>query len=226
MKKTLGGVHIIAPKLPGQRRVVNLLMSLSAVLLVVSLVTGAGLLQNIDRVDGLERRIAELSTSHRNLLSEFTNAARPVFADNTEVTQVALREESAETPPVDMSERTLQEIPGAATSTINIEELISQLQEVAPTPAPQILRTPTPPPIATPTPTTDGAPDQTAQAPVGAALLQEIPEEYVVEIGDTLSYISRLFYGSIDRVPDIMRYNDISDSNSIRAGDTIKLPRR
>ena len=236
-----------------QRRVVNLLMSFCAILLVVSLVLGAGMMQNIERIDTLERQLTDLTTSHRSLLTEFTNAARPVFAENIQndspISESAMGTGAAAGPAATTAPNTgrTEAAPSTAApaaaqgpssgagssapSPINIEELISQLQDTASQPAdspagPPFAQNPLFPPSSTAqTPQITDQPAAPA-APFDEVLLPDVPLEYVVESGDTLSYISRMFYGTTERVSEIMEMNNITDPDSIRAGDTLRLPRR
>ncbi len=52
----------------------------------------------------------------------------------------------------------------------------------------------------------------------------DIPEYYVVEKGDSLSYISRKFYGDDSMITAIMAENSIENSDRIFYGKKIKLP--
>jgi|GEM_PF-402389 len=216
---------------PSQRRVVNLLMSFSAVLLVVSLALGAGMLQNIERIVILEQQMGDLTASHRNLLADVTNAARPVFADNHNNDTAANVHVNAETSVLqnqaDEAILTVAEEPVMALGTplhspVNIEELITQLQQEAANQPNEPEPLPEPP---------QNRPHEAALPPPHSAtshevLLPPIPWEYVVEPGDTLSFISTLFFGSPARVADIMELNDITNPDAIMVGDILMLPRR
>jgi hypothetical protein len=71
-----------------QRRGVNLLAGLSAVLFVVCFLMGAGLIQNQDRISVMEEQLVQLSTAYRNLFTQLSEVTySPVFAeqDNTAV---------------------------------------------------------------------------------------------------------------------------------------------
>lgn len=59
-----------------------------------------------------------------------------------------------------------------------------------------------------------------AQAAETAAMYKE----YTVQSGDTLLYISRFFYGTEDRVEDIMAANNMTDADVLIEGKTIKIP--
>jgi nucleoid-associated protein YgaU len=232
------------------------------VLLVASVVIGAGLLQNIERIDQLEQQLGELASSYRGLMAEFTSAARPVFAENHSQGDVSStmslpnNEPSiplasageAQDPPwaTNAQERNFTEaepvvlqhqtqVGAPPQSPINIEQIISQLQETAvqlpqgtgSTPAASAQLQEINP--AQHQPANGSAPSAMAQEtdrPFGQALLPELPQDYTIQAGDTLSYIARLFYGSVERVPDILELNNITDPDAIRVGDIIRLPRR
>jgi len=105
-------------------------------------------------------------------------------------------------------------------SPVNIDELISQLQTPANQPA-------EPPPQQQPIYQPQaGLPQQTLTVYPESVALPEVPFEYVVVAGDSLSLISTIFFGSTLRVDDIMELNGITNPDEIRAGDVLLLPRR
>ena len=53
----------------------------------------------------------------------------------------------------------------------------------------------------------------------------EHPDTYVVKKGDNLSSISRMIYGTEDRVDEICEWNHITDKNVIMCGQELKLPK-
>lgn len=56
-----------------------------------------------------------------------------------------------------------------------------------------------------------------------AAVSNEV-KEYKVQKGDTFTHLSRKFYGSVRYYRQLMKYNNISNPNSLRIGKTIKIP--
>jgi hypothetical protein len=67
-----------------QKRSMNMLVGLSAVLFVVCFVMGAGLIQNQDRITIMETQLVQLSTAYRNLYAQISvseNTYSPVFAE-------------------------------------------------------------------------------------------------------------------------------------------------
>jgi len=64
-----------------QKRVLNLLVGLCAVLFIVSFVVGAGLIQNQDRISTIERQLIQLNTTYKNLALQFNkDTTTSVFA--------------------------------------------------------------------------------------------------------------------------------------------------
>lgn len=51
-----------------------------------------------------------------------------------------------------------------------------------------------------------------------------LPDYYIVEKGDSLSYISRRFYGDDSKIKEIMTLNSITDSDKIYYGKKLLLP--
>jgi nucleoid-associated protein YgaU len=49
-------------------------------------------------------------------------------------------------------------------------------------------------------------------------------QPYTVKSGDTLSGISKLFYGNANKYPDVAKANNISDPNLVRVGTALNLP--
>ena len=93
-----------------QKRAVNLLASLCAVLFVVSFVMGVGLIRNQDRIERMEGEIRQLTTAHRNLFAQVaTGDLTPVFAEAPP--QVPETEEEAV--------ETIQEPPPAEATVIS-----------------------------------------------------------------------------------------------------------
>jgi LysM repeat protein len=65
-----------------QRRGMNLLAGLSAVLFIICFVMGAGLIRNQDRITVMEDQLVQLSTAYRNLFVQVSErTVSPVFAE-------------------------------------------------------------------------------------------------------------------------------------------------
>ncbi len=53
----------------------------------------------------------------------------------------------------------------------------------------------------------------------------ELPTEYVVKKGDTLSGISKKFYGTIKHYRKIMQANNMTNANQLKTGKTLIIPK-
>jgi nucleoid-associated protein YgaU len=53
---------------------------------------------------------------------------------------------------------------------------------------------------------------------------EQQPRTYVVKPGDTLRDLAVRFYGDVDLARLIVRANDISDTDQLRAGQTLRIP--
>jgi nucleoid-associated protein YgaU len=49
-------------------------------------------------------------------------------------------------------------------------------------------------------------------------------QPYTIKSGNTLSAVSKLFYGNANKYPEIAKANGIADANNVRVGTTINLP--
>lgn len=89
----------------------------------------------------------------------------------------------------------------------------------------QTTAVPTQEPTEVPTEAVTQAPEEaTAEASAETSTESGRPETYTVKDGDSLSHISRKFYGSNEMMDEIMDENGIEDPNRIRIGDVIRLP--
>ena len=189
------------------RRTLNLLVSMSAVLFVVCFVLGAGLVQSQGRIESMETQILQLNAAYRNL---YTQLANPVFAPAAVATADPMQA-AADT---------------AAVATLSIDEATGidggdNGLEIAGIP----VHPPVNVPLPEPTPAGNQQAPQTALAPQAAVptAAASIPETYTIQPGDSLSAISMYFYGT-DRVEEILALNGIDDADMIIAGRTILLP--
>jgi len=106
------------------KRTLNLLVSMSAVLFVVCFVLGAGLVQSQNRIETVEGQLIQLSAAYRNL---YMQVANPVFAP---ISPNATSPDT-EAEPADNEEAEGREIDG-----IPVGAPINQQPATAPAPAP------------------------------------------------------------------------------------------
>jgi len=190
------------------KRVVNMLVSLSAVLFVICFIMGAGLIQSDGRISKLEKNFVSLDSAYSYLLSETSRLmAQAVFApENTAGSEIARQTER----PLDVAGATARPTLIPISST--------------PTPPPV---TPAPTDEITPQPTTNRV-EQTESPAVSfndnPLISPDVPESYIIQPGDNLFGISTWFYGTVDMVEAIMTLNNIDDPNLIYYGQTLLLP--
>ena len=189
------------------KKTLNLLVSMSAVLFVVSFVLGAGLIQSQNRIESMETQIIQLSAAYRNL---YVQVANPVFAPGggTETVPATIDAPAAPAAPQEeIDTGGSLEIDGIPVNPpVNVQEPEATVPAAALEPAPE------PAPAATPAPAAEPGP-----------VARSIPETYTIQPGDSLSGISMYFYGT-DRVADILALNGMDDADMIIAGTTILLP--
>ena len=182
-----------------QRKTLNLLVSMSAVLFMVSFVLGAGLVQSQNRLESMETQILQLNAAYRNL---YTQIANPVFAP--------AESDALEAAP----EARLEATAGYQQEIFIVDDSIPS-SATEPAENREIDGIPVHPPVNVPVP-----PAAPAPAPTEVRI---VPETYTIQPGDSLSQISLYFYG-VDRVAEILALNGMTDPNMIIAGSTILLP--
>ncbi len=225
-----------------QKKVINMLLSLSAVLFLACIVMGIGLVQNGDRIIGVETQLETLKSSYDNLVTQAKDSTYPVFANqniNKDTTTPEILGEGNLIPIMPAPEA--KSDTAAITPEANpIYDAIAKAREESENQAdantteaalPENNTSEPKPEEVKPSETTPQAPKAEApKAPETTTVSQTsdkplIPDSYVVETGDTLSFISVKFYGDRGMTKRIMELNNIQDANKIVVGDVIKLPK-
>lgn len=195
-------------EISGQKRVMTFLYTASTFLVMVVLVIGITLINNYEKMEGLEVTLSNIS---RTLESrEDTEIA---YAENAAVQEEAEAEEAVSPDtaeqPQEAGEQTEQ--PQAETGQTG------QAQEEA-------AEQPQPEQSEQTQPEAEQPQAEEAQETQEAASQSAVPETYVVQQGDTLLKISRKIYGSDDQIDAICSLNGIDDSDHILAGQKLLLP--
>jgi len=122
--------------LKDNKRTLNLLVSMSAVLFIVCFILGAGLLQSHDRIETLEFQIFQLNTAYRNLYNQVAN---PVFAPSaaSAVIASANEEEQEEADTTEATEPVYEE-EELEISGIPVHPPVNEQPQPAPQTAPPI----------------------------------------------------------------------------------------
>jgi LysM repeat protein len=214
---------------PGEyRKIVNMLVSLSAVLFVICFIMGAGLIQSDGRISKLENEIAALDATYSFLVAQSKGGSEAVFASGSP----ALDEAETGGASAVLEPETHPESPLAGLPEINDgyaaesapEHAAAPEAALSPPPAPASTPKPPPQPTLRPSPSPDPALTSGGENPNAVTSSLAEYEEYVIEQGDSLLSISWEFYGTPDRVREIMTLNGIEAADKIYYGQKLKLP--
>ena len=203
----------------GQKRVMTFLYTASTFLVMVVLVIGITLINNYEKMEGLEMALSDISRTLESqeaeeALAETENVdagptaaeptaaepevTEPTAAEPTAAEPAAAEEQPAEEAEQEAAEKSEQEAAGESEQGSGEE---SGQEE--------------------PKAAEQEEPPQEAQE---AAAEDTIPETYTVQKGDTLLGISRRIYGRDDQIDAICSLNGIDDSDRILAGQKLLLP--
>ena len=182
--------------LSGQKRVMTFLYTASTFLVMVVLVIGITLINNYEKMEGLEMALTEISQS----LESQEGQAELSTADGEQELAKAVELENAKAQEDRTAEEEEQEKPEA-------EEEAGQEEPEA-------------------EPQTEEPEDQEQESAEEAISqnVVSIPESYTVQKGDTLLKISRKIYGQDNKIDDICSLNGIEDINHILVGQKLLLP--
>ena len=195
-------------EISGQKRVMTFLYTASTFLVMVVLVIGITLINNYEKMEGLEVTLSNISRTLES--QEDTEIA---YAENAAVQEEAEAEEAVSPDtaeqPQEAGEQTEQ--PQAETGQTGQAQ-----EEAAEQPQPEQ-------PEQT-QPEAEQPQAEEAQETQEAASQSAVPETYVVQQGDTLLKISRKIYGGDDQIDAICSLNGIDDSDHILVGQKLLLP--
>lgn len=216
--------------LSGQKRVMTFLYTASTFLVMVVLVIGITLINNYEKMEGLEMALSDISRTLESqdgetgeTVSAAADASGP--ADSSE----ASGEEQAdaeETPEPDGGSGT-EENAGAENpdETAAAESTAETENEQTPAAETQDQGGGQDAGVEGTDAQEGGAQADSSAADTQQAVSQNtVPETYVVQQGDTLLKISRKIYGNDDQIDAICSLNGIDDSDHILAGQKLLLP--
>ena len=192
----------------GQKRVMTFLYTASTFLVMVVLVIGITLINNYEKMEGLEMALSDISRTLESqeaeeALAETENVdAGPTAAEPTVAEPAAAEEQPAEEAEQEAAEKPEQEAAGETEREAAGESEQGSGEE-------------------------SGQEEPKAaeqEEPQEAAAEDAIPEIYTVQKGDTLLGISRRIYGRDDQIDAICSLNGIDDSDRILAGQKLLLP--
>ena len=195
----------------GQKRVMTFLYMASTFLVMVVLVIGITLINNYEKMTGLETALRELTdsleqqdTELKAAYADLGQAEDGTAQDGTaaEENRVGTTVEDAESDgetaaPEQADSADLAEATEEADNAADFQEQGNTQAESA---------------------------DDTAAAPATSEAVTSTPESYTVRKGDTLLKISRQIYGRDDEIDAICSLNGIEDSDRILEGQKLLLP--
>ena len=186
----------------GQKRVMTFLYMASTFLVMVVLVIGITLINNYEKMTGLETALRELTDSLEQQDTELKAAYADLGQAEDGTAQDGTTVEDAESDgktsaPEQADSADLAEATEEADNAADSQEQGNTQAESA---------------------------DDTAAAPATSEAVTSTPESYTVRKGDTLLKISRRIYGRDDEIDAICSLNGIEDSDRILEGQKLLLP--
>lgn len=183
-----------------QKRMLNMLSGLCAVMFLICTVLGANLIQSGNRITLLEQNLSALNTAYRNMVASNEEAQSAFAEQNKEIKEGAVLTENGNELLKNETKEPIESKPEQNTS----EPAKSTNEEQKPA---------------------ETAPDKEQDKPADQSANTNIPATYTVQQGDNLLFISEKFYGTKNMVDKIMEANGMSDPDKIYFGKVLVLPR-
>lgn len=195
----------------GQKRVMTFLYMASTFLVMVVLVIGITLINNYEKMTGLETALRELTDSLEQQDTELKAAYADLgqAEDGTAQDGTAAEENRVGTTVKDAESDGKTAAPEQADSA-DLAEATEEADNAADSQEQGN--------------TQAESADDTAAAPATSEAVTSTPESYTVRKGDTLLKISRQIYGRDDEIDAICSLNGIEDSDRILEGQKLLLP--
>lgn len=176
------------------KKMTNIFGSLSAVLILICFIMGAGLIQSDDKISDLEKRISKLDESYRYILNQVKNEnVKSVFAENVVDATESITQQDISHTKNETVLSTTQIIQTEAT-TESITTIESKTEE------------------------------KTTKEAIREMYNKEELKKYEVREGDSLETISKKVYGDRSKIDEIMAINEIEDPDKIYIGMILLLP--
>jgi len=189
-----------------QRKIINMLAGLSAVLFLICFIMGAGLVQNEDRISKLENKIQIVSNLYKEL-----DDSESVFALKQDKNKITVTPEIIKD--IEPKEKNNKQEANQKENDFFAydfqddfdleDDQVNKIQTGETKPEEQQEKK---------------LEDQQEKKE------KKIPESYVVKDGDSLGSISLKFFGDLSMVNKIMEINGMDDPDKIYVGKILKLP--
>ena len=195
----------------GQKRVMTFLYMASTFLVMVVLVIGITLINNYEKMTGLETALRELTDS----LEQQDTELKAAYADLGQAEDAA--EGAKKATSAENSEETGKNGTAAGETTIQESRENQETVEMDESTAGADTQSQS-------EASGDPSTRESASTPAASNAVTSIPESYTVRKGDTLLKISRRIYGRDDEIDAICSLNGIEDSDRILEGQKLLLP--
>lgn len=210
------------------KRLINMLVSMSAVLLLVCFIMGAGLVQNSEKISDLQITLQDLDNSYSYLTNNLKQGVVPVFATQDETASIGNElvphSDNIETEPFTQSEQPiLDEVAPVTEKPLIIDEPVSieePIVEAPVDPEPVVI---VEVPVVVEAPVIVEVPAQSIQTNVNNSN-DDIPKTYTVQKGDNINFISLKFYGTSKMADAIIKANGLENADMIYFGKVLILP--
>lgn len=195
----------------GQKRVMTFLYMASTFLVMVVLVIGITLINNYEKMTGLETALRELTDS----LEQQDTELKAAYADLGQAEDAA--EGAKKATSAENSEETGKNGTAAGETTTQESRENQENAEMDESTAGADTQSQS-------EASGDPSTRESASTPAASDAVTSIPESYTVRKGDTLLKISRRIYGRDDEIDAICSLNGIEDSDRILEGQKLLLP--
>ncbi len=195
----------------GQKRVLTFLYMASTFLVMVVLVIGITLINNYEKMTGLETALRELTDS----LEQQDTELKAAYADLGQAEDAA--EGAKKATSAENSGETGKNGTAAGETTTQESRENQETAEMDESTAGADTQSQS-------EASGDPSTRESASTPAASDAVTSIPESYTVRKGDTLLKISRRIYGRDDEIDAICSLNGIEDSDRILEGQKLLLP--
>ncbi len=194
-----------------QKKVVNMLVGTSGVVIVLCFLMGLVLIQNSERMNRLEEELVNINNVYKQIAGRIQSGdTAVVFASqDDDLIQKQSEPSNEEEQNIDLVETT------PSTEQQTTEAIVQSTEQ-------QTIETTTQP---TEQQTTEVVTQPPTKATEAVKKEEELPQVHIVKAGDSLTRISTLYYGTNKMVNRIMEYNNIKDPDKVVVGMKIKLPK-
>lgn len=198
-----------------QKRIINMLVGTSGIVVVLCFLMGMLLVQNSNRMNKLEKELMSITGNY----SPQNSDAALVFASQAESVSEPQSEPSSQE---ELNATVTESITESTTQSTEKSTDESIVKSTQPTETTKSTEKETE--ASTETTTESATQPKTEKVTESTTKEKKIAETHTVKDGESLSSISRNYYGTTKMITKIMEYNELEDPNKIYSGKVLKLP--